>query len=188
MKGALSLRFIPILFLFLPLSAILRVFQSLRRLWQRRVIGVEMRSLMCKHLEDVKSVQRQVKEKKKDLCSARRPLFMTTMRHGTYKTHRNTVDLSALNRILELDEGRMTLRVEPMVSMGELTSFLIERGWTLPVVPELDDLTVGGLVSGYGIESSSHKYGWFVCRYSGGVGVGGCFWGARCLSLSRGAR
>ena len=27
------------------------------------------------------------------------------------------------------------------------------------MLPELDDLTVGGLVCGVGIESSSHKYG-----------------------------
>jgi hypothetical protein len=32
---------------------------------------------------------------------------------------------------------------------------------TLPVVPELDDLTIGGLVMGGGIESTSHKYGLF---------------------------
>src|SRR5690606_714023 len=31
----------------------------------------------------------------------------------------------------------------------------------LPVVPELDDLTVGGLSMGFGIETSSHKYGLF---------------------------
>jgi FAD/FMN-containing dehydrogenase len=29
------------------------------------------------------------------------------------------------------------------------------------VVPELDDLTIGGLVMGGGIESTSHKYGLF---------------------------
>lgn len=32
-------------------------------------------------------------------------------------------------------------------------------GWTIPVVPELDELTVGGCVCGAGIETSSHKYG-----------------------------
>ena len=31
----------------------------------------------------------------------------------------------------------------------------------MPVVPELDDLTIGGLVMGGGIESTSHKYGLF---------------------------
>lgn len=34
------------------------------------------------------------------------------------------------------------------------------------MVPELDDLTVGGLIAGFGIESSSHKYGLFqhICK------------------------
>ena len=43
---------------------------------------------------------------------------------------------------------------------------MIGYGWTLPVVPELDDLTIGGLVMGGGIESTSHKYGLFqyICR------------------------
>jgi len=34
-------------------------------------------------------------------------------------------------------------------------------GWTIPIVPELDDLTVGGMINGTGIETSSHKYGLF---------------------------
>jgi len=33
--------------------------------------------------------------------------------------------------------------------------------YTLPVLPELDALTVGGLVNGVGIESSSHIHGLF---------------------------
>lgn len=43
--------------------------------------------------------------------------------------------------------------------MGQVSATLIPLGWTLPIVPELDDLTVGGLIMGVGIESSSHKYG-----------------------------
>lgn len=45
--------------------------------------------------------------------------------------------------------------------MGQLTATLNPLGWTLPVLPELDDLTIGGVVMGTGIESSSHKYGLF---------------------------
>ena len=53
------------------------------------------------------------------------------------------------------------VRVEPFVSIGQLTHALNPHGYTLPVVPEMDDLTVGGLINGTGIESSSHKYGLF---------------------------
>lgn len=37
------------------------------------------------------------------------------------------------------------VRVEPLANMGQVTALLNSIGWTLPVVPELDDLTVGKL-------------------------------------------
>ena len=37
----------------------------------------------------------------------------------------------------------------------------MKAGLTLPVVPELDTLTIGGLLMGGGIESTSHKHGLF---------------------------
>jgi len=40
-----------------------------------------------------------------------------------------------------------TVRVEPLVTMGQLTATLDPLGWTLPIVPELDDLTVGTCMS-----------------------------------------
>lgn len=54
-----------------------------------------------------------------------------------------------------------TVRCEPLVTMGQLSRTLSRLGWTIPILPELDDLTVGGLVMGTGIETSSHKYGLF---------------------------
>ena len=63
--------------------------------------------------------------------------------------------------ILSLDEEKKTVRVEPMVNMGQLSHFLIPKGYTIPVLPEMDDLTVGGLYMGVGVETSSHKYGLF---------------------------
>lgn len=72
-----------------------------------------------------------------------------------------------------------------MVTMGQLSRALNPLGWSIPVVPEIDDLTVGkyinfhitirqcisntstgGLINGTGIETSSHKYGLFqhTCR------------------------
>ncbi|MEY4512974.1 MAG: delta(24)-sterol reductase isoform, partial [Pseudomonadota bacterium] len=67
-----------------------------------------------------------------------------------------------LHDVLDLDVERGVVRVEPRVNMGQLTRRLAPKGWTVPVVAELDDLTVGGLILGYGIESSAHKYGLFA--------------------------
>ena len=62
-----------------------------------------------------------------------------------------------LANILSIDTTKQVVRVEPMVSIGILNDYLIKLGWTVPVVPELDDLTIGGLVMGGGIETTSHK-------------------------------
>ncbi len=83
--------------------------------------------------------------------------------------------------ILEINAKERYVRVEPMVTIGRLMEALVERGWMVPIVPEIGedfffksklvawdiafwlilpgDLTIGGLVMGGGIESTSHKYG-----------------------------
>lgn len=63
--------------------------------------------------------------------------------------------------IINIDEKNGTVTAEPYVNMGKLSHFLIPKGYTIPVLPEMDDLTVGGLYLGVGIETSSHKYGLF---------------------------
>ena len=47
-----------------------------------------------------------------------------------------------------------------------MNRLLVSQGYTLPIVPELDMLTIGGLIMGGGIESTSHKYGLFhhICK------------------------
>ena len=46
--------------------------------------------------------------------------------------------------------------------MGQITRLTVPMNLSLVVVAELDDLTVGGLINGYGIEGSSHIYGIFL--------------------------
>lgn len=40
-----------------------------------------------------------------------------------------------------------------------MNATLLPLGWTLAVTPELDDLTIGGLIAGFGVETSSGRYG-----------------------------
>ena len=60
----------------------------------------------------------------------------------------------------------LIFRCEPLATVGQVMDKLDKHGWTLPIVPELRDLTVGGLVMGTGIESSSHVHGLFqhICK------------------------
>jgi delta24-sterol reductase len=69
------------------------------------------------------------------------------------------VDLSSFNHIIEIDSQQRYVICEPGVSFGNLLRELAKHGMTTLVVPELPGITVGGAISGGGLESSSHKYG-----------------------------
>jgi delta24-sterol reductase len=61
--------------------------------------------------------------------------------------------------ILELNEEKMTVKVEPMVSVGDVTRYLVPKGYTLAVTLEIADATLGGLAMGVGMTTYSHKVG-----------------------------
>jgi delta24-sterol reductase len=116
------------------------------------------------HDERVKLIQKQVMDrpdKNAPLCTARPGWMSVSLSYRTYKKQWNAIEMP-LYDILSIDtDDALIVRVEPCVSIGQLTHALNPRGFTLPVVPEMDDLTIGGLINGTGIESSSHKYGLF---------------------------
>ena len=96
----------------------------------------------------VHDVQRQIVEwkesgSKQRMCTGRSENKSITLQRLHYKRslHKIYIDMSD---IISIDETRRLVRVEPYVTVGKLNDFLIGRGWTLPVVPELDDLTIGG--------------------------------------------
>jgi len=115
------------------------------------------------HDERVVTIQKKVRErpdKNAPLCTARPGWMSVSLSYRTYKKKWNAIEMP-LYDILDVDTESMIVRVEPFVSIGQLTHTLNPKGYTLPVVPEMDDLTIGGLINGTGIESSSHKYGLF---------------------------
>ena len=61
--------------------------------------------------------------------------------------------------VLHLDEERGVVKVEPMVTVGDITRFLVPRGYTLAVTLEIADATLGGLAFGVGMTTYSHKVG-----------------------------
>lgn len=97
---------------------------------------------------------------KTKMCTARPGWQTMSFRRPLYKKHFTQIDCNLID-ILEVDTSRRIIRVEPLVNMGQISATLAKLGWTIAIVPELDDLTVGGLVMGTGIESSSHIYGLF---------------------------
>lgn len=78
---------------------------------------------------------------------------------GRAKNVMRKLDLSAFVGIVDFDPAAMTVRVAGKTTFKQLTEFLLRRGFAPKVVPELDTITVGGAISGVGIESSSFRYG-----------------------------
>ena len=154
----------------LPLSFLYNVSTVLRE----RLVFLLM-SDPKKHNSKVLRAQRQVKSfqaalesfsgdpKERPILCTSRPGWQTmSFRFPKYKAgNKFQLNLERFVDVIEFDEGQRTVVVEPMMSMRQINGFLLQRGYSLPIVPELDDLTIGGLVMGTGIESSSFRYGLF---------------------------
>jgi FAD/FMN-containing dehydrogenase len=71
------------------------------------------------------------------------------------------VDISGLNRVLEIDVNARTCVAEPGVTFAELVRETLAHGLVPTVVPELEGITVGGAVAGCSVESMSYRHGGF---------------------------
>ena len=69
------------------------------------------------------------------------------------------LDVRAFDHVLSIDPWRMTADVEGMTTYETLVDETLRYGLLPAVVPQLKTITLGGAVSGLGIESSSFKYG-----------------------------
>lgn len=71
------------------------------------------------------------------------------------------VDVSRLNRVLEIDASARRCVAEPGITFGELVRATLAHGLIPTVVPELEGITAGGAVAGCSVESMSWRYGGF---------------------------
>ncbi|XP_026733822.1 delta(24)-sterol reductase-like [Trichoplusia ni] len=153
-------RWIVVVTALLPISLFWKVWSTVRN-----YVVFKLSSAPKMHDRKVKDVQRQIKswlsgDRSTRLCTARPTWQTMSYRHSVYKKTFTNIKINFVD-ILEVDTENLTVRCEPLVTMGQLSRTLEPLGLALAVVPELDQLTVGGLVMGTGIESSSHIYGLF---------------------------
>ena len=66
-----------------------------------------------------------------------------------YKSKMYQVNLGNMGNILFIDPEKRIVKVEPAVEIGYLNRALVAEGFTLPIVPELDQLTVGNNITLY---------------------------------------
>ena len=119
------------------------------------------RNTGARHAEAVRVIRDQVRaghDSGKRMCTARKPWKSMSLRSADFKRDMVRIDVD-LRNVLEVDERRCVVRAEPMVTMGEITRYLNPRGFALAVQAEMDDLTLGGLCMGVGIETTSHREG-----------------------------
>lgn len=137
-----------VLFFCLPASFIFDFFLSLRsKIYEILFSSPE------NHDKRVRAIQNKVqkwnklpKESRKPLTTSRPNwLSLSTTFYRKDLCHKVNIDLFD---ILSLNEEDLTIRVEPMVRVGDVTKFLIPKGYTLEVTLEIADATLGGLAMG----------------------------------------
>lgn len=69
------------------------------------------------------------------------------------------LDVRRLHRVIEIDPEQRVAEVEGMTTFEDFADAALLQGLRPPVVPELKTITVGGAVSGLGIEASSFRHG-----------------------------
>ena len=69
------------------------------------------------------------------------------------------LDVSAFGHVLSVDPARRTARVGGMTTYEHLTDATLRHGLMPLVVPQLKTITLGGAVTGLGIESTSFRSG-----------------------------
>ncbi|MCK5026260.1 MAG: FAD-binding oxidoreductase, partial [Nanoarchaeota archaeon] len=75
------------------------------------------------------------------------------------KRNNSTINVREFNNVINVDTKNLIAEVEGMTTYEELVKETLKHGVMPTVVPELKSITIGGAVTGIGIESSSFKYG-----------------------------
>lgn len=113
------------------------------------------------HFADVREIQKQMKS-----------FFLRKQKikiyHGSTNSTRaqkfekdKLIDLSKLDRVLNINTTDRYILVEPNVPMDKLVDATLQHNFIPPVVMEFPGITVGGGVQGGAGESSSFKHGLF---------------------------
>ncbi|XP_019613547.1 PREDICTED: delta(24)-sterol reductase-like [Branchiostoma belcheri] len=143
----------------LPASFLFDTCLQLRNWFRRRFLSAPE-----KHDDRVREIQRRIRrwndlpaDRRKPMCTSR-PNWLSLSTTFFQKDQCEKIPVDLYN-ILSLDEARQVVRVEPMVSVGDITRYLIPRGYTLAVTLEIADATCGGLGLGVGMTTYSHRVG-----------------------------
>jgi len=166
MDYVVRLRCIFIIFVVLPVSIIIKFLKYVGDKNAETHLFIDSDGGQNNHRSRVEKVAEHMRKidpcKDGLVCTARNPKHSIGMRNLDYKrVSHSKVDLSSLRSIIMFDKKEKIIKVEPMVTICQITRTTLPASLSIPVVSDLDDLTVGGLINGFGIGASSFKYGSF---------------------------
>ena len=146
----------------LPIGTIFDTVLRLRNLYYERIASAPQ-----EHAQRVASVQGQVtrwasvpEAERKPMCTDRKTwMNLSTRFEPKHTWHR--IKMSGLRDVLSLDIEQQVVHVEPFVTVGQITRYLLPRGYMLAVTLEIEEATVGGLAMAVGMTTHSHKVGLF---------------------------
>jgi FAD/FMN-containing dehydrogenase len=74
-------------------------------------------------------------------------------------SNKTKINIRDFNKVISIDKKNLTADVEGMIPYNDLIKETLKHDLLPTVVPQLMMITVGGAISGIGIESSSFKFG-----------------------------
>ena len=117
------------------------------------------------HAARVEGIQAQVRrwrsqpaERRRPRCTDRKTWMPLSTRFAP-KGSWHRIVMSGLRDILSFDAEKRTVTVEPFVTVGQITRYLMARGYMLAVTLEIEDASIGGLALAAGMTAHSHKVG-----------------------------
>ncbi|CAE7366464.1 unnamed protein product [Symbiodinium microadriaticum] len=153
-----------LMFFVLPLSFVSRLQIQLRN-WFRSLTSASDITPEA-HCRRVENIQEQIRSwniggRKKKLRTARSNWQAMSTKLSSNKGNEEKIQMPKMYHILHVDEENMTVTAEPGVTMGELTHYLVPRGYALLIQVEMESITLGGVSMGFGMETNSHVVGFF---------------------------
>jgi FAD/FMN-containing dehydrogenase len=123
--------------------------------------GLERRELA--HRRKVNRIAGQLRRRKgtKPLSFKKKAVSHEVPKPNDLRHLDEKIDISDLNRIINIDLEERTCTAEPGVTFVDLVNATIRHGLVPIIVPELKTITIGGAVAGCSIESMSYKHGGF---------------------------
>lgn len=118
------------------------------------------------HEERVAAIVKQIKDwnaagRKTKLRTARPNWQSMSTKLSSNKGESGKISMGDMTHILRVDEEAMELTAEPSVTMGQISHHLVPKGLALQIQVEMESITIGGVSMGFGMETNSHRIGFF---------------------------